>query len=138
MMDKEVQEAKAAANEALRLLDEVEKTLRSARNWGFFDMFSRQSLISSMVKFGKIQKAEGQLRQVQAALQRLQRELGDISMSVRGSLNIGAFQQFMDIVFDNLISDWMTQSRIQESLAEVQQVKREVERVLAEIERLGR
>ena len=91
---KEVLEAKVAAREVLRRLDEVERTLRGARNWGFFDLFSNRSFLSSLVKFGKINKAEDQLRQVQAALRRLQKELGDINLSVRESLNIGSFQAF--------------------------------------------
>jgi hypothetical protein len=50
MVDKkEINEAKAAAREVLRLLDGVEGTLKSARNWGFFDMFSNRSMISSLI-----------------------------------------------------------------------------------------
>ncbi|MGI6160242.1 MAG: hypothetical protein ACOYER_10355, partial [Limnochordia bacterium] len=84
MVDKkELQEARAAGQQVLRLLDQVEGTLRKARNWGFFDLVSKRSLFSSLIKFGKINKAEDQLRQVQAALVRFQKELGDISLSVR-------------------------------------------------------
>ncbi|HOL13376.1 MAG TPA: hypothetical protein PLQ98_05815 [Bacillota bacterium] len=35
---KEINEARRAGNEVLRLLDEVERNLKSARNWGFYDM----------------------------------------------------------------------------------------------------
>jgi hypothetical protein len=94
---KEIQEARAAAQEVLRLLDEVERTLRGARNWGFFDMFSKRSLFSSLIKYGKIDKAEGQLRQVQSALRRLQKELGDINLSIRESG--GAQLGFLRYVF---------------------------------------
>lgn len=135
---KEIQEARAAAQEVLRLLDEVERTLRGARNWGFFDMFSKRSLFSSLIKYGKIDKAEGQLRQVQSALRRLQKELGDIDLSIRESLNVGGFQAFLDIAFDNLISDWITQSRIHESLREVEYVKGEVRQVLARLDKMER
>ena len=64
MTDKrEVREAREAAQEVLRLLgSRGAEALRGARNWGWFDMFSRGSLISSVVKFGKISKAEEQLR----------------------------------------------------------------------------
>lgn len=139
MVDRrEVQEAKAAAQEVLRLLDEVERTLRGARNWGFFDLVSQRSMLSSLIKFGKINKAEDQLRQVQGPLQRLQKELGDISLSVRDSLNIGNFQAFIDIAFDNMIVDWLTQSRIHETLREVNYVRREVQQVLTRLDRMER
>lgn len=137
MVDKkEINEAKAAAREVLRLLDGVEGTLKSARNWGFFDMFSNRSMISSLIKFGRIHKAEEQLREVQRALWRLQKELGDINLSVRDSLNIGGFQAFLDIAFDNIISDWLTQSRIHETLREVNYLRGEVQRVLARLDQL--
>ena len=38
--------------------------------------------------------------------------------------------------FDNIISDWLTQSRIHESLREVQYVKEEVKRVLELLDRM--
>lgn len=127
---KEIRAARAAAQEALRLLEEVERTLKGARNWGFFDLVAKRSALSSLVKFGKISKAEDRLRQVQAALRRLQKELGDINISIRESLKIGSFQAFMDIAFDNIISDWLTQSRIHDTLREVAYVKGEVQQVL--------
>jgi EAL domain-containing protein (putative c-di-GMP-specific phosphodiesterase class I) len=133
---KEIQEARDAAQEVLRLLDGVERTLRGARNWGFFDLFSKRSFISSLIKFGRIDKAEDQLRQAQAALFRLQKELGDINLSLRGSLDISGFQRFLDIAFDNMISDWLTQSRIHESLREVESLKREVRQVLARLDQM--
>jgi hypothetical protein len=51
---KELQEARAAGQQVLRLLDQVEGTLRKARNWGFFDLVSKRSLFSSLIKFEKI------------------------------------------------------------------------------------
>ena len=50
-LQKEVRESKVAAREVLRRLDEVERTLRGARNWGFFDLFSIRSFLASLVKF---------------------------------------------------------------------------------------
>jgi len=75
---------------------------------------------------------------VQSALRRLQKELGDINLSIRESLNVGGFQAFLDIAFDNLISDWITQSRIHESLREVEYVKGEVRQVLARLDKMER
>ena len=44
----------------------------------------------------------------------------------------------MDIAFDNIISDWMVQSKIQSSLEEVMRVRGEVEQVLYTLDRLER
>lgn len=135
---KEVREAEDAAKEVLRLLDEAEAMLRGARNWGYFDLFSKRSFISSVIKFSKIDRAEEKLRQVQGALWRLQKELGDINLSLRGTLDIGGFQRFLDIAFDNLISDWLTQSRIHESLREIAQLRSDVRQILTRLEQMER
>lgn len=133
---KEVREARAAAQEVLSLLEKVEATLRGARNWGLFDLFASRSLISSVIKFGKIDKAEAQLKQVREALKRLQNELDDLDLTVQESLNIGGLQRFVDIAFDNIISDWMTQSRINATLREVEYLKNEVQSVIETLDLL--
>ena len=132
---REIQEARAAAHEVLALLREVERYLKSARNWGIYDMF-RGGFIASMIKHGKIDKAEAQLRQVGAKLRQLQKELGDVSLGLDPQLNISGFHRFMDIAFDNVISDWLVQSKIRDSLHEVSQVYAEVERVLSVLDRI--
>lgn len=127
---KEVREARAAAQEVLSLLDKVEATLRGARNWGILDLVASKSLIASVIKFGKIDKAEAQLKEVQKGLKRLQKELGDLELSMQDSLSISGLQRFVDIAFDNIISDWMTQSRINATLREVEYVRNEVKGVI--------
>ncbi|NLM39533.1 MAG: hypothetical protein GX205_05705 [Firmicutes bacterium] len=127
---KEVREARAAAQEVLSLLDKVEATLRGALNWGILDLVASKSLIASVIKFGKIDKAEAQLKEVQKGLKRLQKELGDLELSMQDSLSISGLQRFVDIAFDNIISDWMTQSRINATLREVEYVRNEVKGVI--------
>lgn len=83
-----------------------------------------------MIKFGKIDKAEAQLKEVQKGLKRLQKELGDLELSMQDSLSISGLQRFVDIAFDNIISDWMTQSRINATLREVEYVRNEVKGVI--------
>ncbi|NLL43275.1 MAG: hypothetical protein GX251_08035 [Firmicutes bacterium] len=134
---KEIQEAKEVAREVLALLGDVEKHLKSARNWGFYDMLGG-GFFSSWIKHGKIDKAETLLRRVSTKLQRLQKELSDVYIGLGPQVSITGLERFMDIAFDNIISDWMVQSKIQSSLEEVMRVRGEVEQVLYTLDRLER
>ena len=134
---KEIQEAKEVAREVLALLGDVEKHLKSARNWGFYDMIGG-GFFSSWIKHGKIDKAETLLRRVSTKLQRLQKELSDVYIGLGPQVSITGLERFMDIAFDNIISDWMVQSKIQSSLEEVMRVRGEVEQVLYTLDRLER
>lgn len=91
-----------------------------------------------MIKHGKIDRAESLLKQIQSQLIRLQKELGDINVSLAASVQVSSFERFMDIVFDNVLSDWITQSRINDSLSEVTIVKSEIRRVIATLDRIER
>ena len=73
---------------------------------------------------------------VHKELVRLQKELGDINLSIDSSIKISDFDRFLDIVFDNVISDWMTQSKVNDSLNEVARVKVEINRVLETLSRI--
>lgn len=134
---KEIQEAKVVAQEVLTLLTDVERHLKSARNWGFYDMLGG-GFLSSLIKHGKIDKAEALLRRVSAKLQLLQKELSDVYMGLDAHVNVSGFERFMDIAFDNIISDWMVQSKIQDSLSQVNRVRSNVQEVLWSLERLER
>ncbi len=128
--------AKAAAQEVLMLLDSVEDTLRGARNWSLCDLFARENLVSSWIKFGKISQAEEQLRLVQSGLLRLENELRGVNGALRDSLDLRGFQNFMDIMFDNALSDWVTQRKINAGLKEIQYLRLQIERVVCALEEL--
>lgn len=138
MVDKrEIREARQVANEVLVLLTDVEKQLKSARNWGFYDLL-RGGFFTSLIKHGKIDKAEDLFRQVRSKLSQLQKELGDVNLGLDPRMNISGFERFMDIAFDNIISDWFVQSKIHNSLDDVARVRAEVERVLSTLDRIER
>lgn len=134
---KEIQEARTVAREVLALLDDVERQLRSARNWGVYDMFGG-GFFSSLIKHGKIDKAEVLLRSVGYKLEELQKELSDVAIGLDPGVKISSFERFLDIAFDNIISDWMVQSKIHDSLGEVARLRAEVQQVLRTLDHLER
>jgi hypothetical protein len=134
---REINEARVVAHEVLRLLEEVERQLKGARNWGIYDMLGG-GFFSSLIKHGKIDKADVLLRQVRAKLVQLQKELGDVRLGIDPRMNFTGFDRFMDIAFDNIISDWMVQSKIQNSRRDVAFVTAEVQRVISTLDRIER
>ena len=89
-----------------------------------------------MIKHSKMDDAQRMLKEVQNDLQLLQRELKDINIHFVEDISTSGFQKFMDIVFDNIVSDWLTQSRINKSLQEVARVKAAVNEVLVTLNQI--
>ena len=132
---KEINEARRAGNEVLRLLDEVERNLKSARNWGFYDIIGG-GFLSSSIKHDKVGRAEKLMQDVKRALFNLQRELKDVNLSIPDTVVVSDLEKFLDIAFDNIVSDWFTQSRINQSLREVERIRAQVQKILWELNQL--
>ena len=77
---REIREAQEACESALRSLGEAQRRVDSARSWGTYDTWFGGGLFSSMIKHGRIDEAEGYMHAVDAALERLRRELADVHM----------------------------------------------------------
>ena len=69
-------------------------------------------------------------------LNQFRTELSDIKINSEIHIEIDGFAKFADFFFDGLISDWVIQSRINESLDSVRKVKDEVNNVLNKLENL--
>lgn len=109
---KEPQEAIVAGEQALRALRSVRSELKSAANWGTFDMLGG-GLLSTMAKHSKIDEAKSQAHRAQRYLRLFEEELADADARLHVSLEIGGFSKFADYFFDGLIADWIVQSKIQ-------------------------
>ena len=132
---KEIEEARTVALRVLDSLEKIEKKLHSARRWGIFDLLGGD-FFSSLIKHSKMDDAQRMLRQGQSDLVLLQKELKDIDIQFTEDISASGFEKFMDIVFDNIVSDWLTQSRINKSLQEVARVKAALNDVLITLNRL--
>jgi hypothetical protein len=112
---RELKEAIKAGNRVLAGLDGVVDSLRSARNWGTFDILGG-GLIATAVKHSRIDRARESVHRVQQSMRVFQRELGDVDSRTDIEIDIGSFATFADYFFDGLIVDWVVQSRIGRSL----------------------
>jgi hypothetical protein len=130
---KELDEALQAGRDLLVGLKEVVNSLKSAEGWGTWDMLGG-GLVATAVKHKKLDEARAKMHAVQAQLGRFQRELADVM--VHGTLadDISSFDVTADYLLDNLITDWIVQSKIKRSLESVLRLQERARAILAELE----
>lgn len=116
---KEIQEAILAAEKTLKYTI-AEGELKSAKNWGFFDM-AGGGFVTTMFKRGKMDHAETALTNARDSMKNLRKELADVDEVVGIDLEIDGFISFADFFLDNVFVDWMVQSKINKALTQVRE-----------------
>ena len=109
---KEIQEAIAAADDALRHLGEAKKALGKARNWGIFDILGGGSVVG-FAKHMRMGRAEHEISEAKYALQKFSKELQDVSGY--SSIHINGLLTFADFFMDGLLADILVQSKISDA-----------------------
>lgn len=132
---KELQEAIEAGNHALLQLKKVQDSLGSAQGWGVWDILGG-GLIATAIKHSRIDDARQHVHSAQQALHWFIRELKDVNPHLQTdiTIDIGGFATFADYFFDGLIMDWIVQSRINESLNNVNNLVRGVSHTLRNLQ----
>ena len=115
---KETKEAISAGERVRIALEKAKGALESARGWGQWDMIGG-GFLATAAKHSKIDEAKGYVYEVQSLLGAFKRELSDLHLYSNVNVNIGSFEKFADYFFDGLISDWIVQSKINNSLNNV-------------------
>ncbi|MBR6307220.1 MAG: hypothetical protein IKR39_01300 [Lachnospiraceae bacterium] len=126
----EIEEAIAAADEALYHLNVAKKNLRSAGNWGIYDMIGG-GFISGLIKHGKIENAEEEIQAAKEALETFAEELRDVSGY--SSIHIDSFLKFGDLVFDGFLMDALVQHEIGKAKAQCDDAINQVSRIREEL-----
>ena len=109
----------------LPLVNQAENEFKSARNWGFADMFLNGSggLISGLIKHLKLNSAKNNMEHIQFLMQQLQHELQSIVVPADYRMNLNGFVSFADFFWDGAIVDVYMQYKIMSSLKQVQDLK---------------
>lgn len=116
MMEREIQEALTAGENALQSLYAASEQLDSARKWGIVDLLGG-GFFTDLIKHSKMGKAEEYLSQARYYLQQFQKE----------------FLSFADFFFDGVVADYLVQSRINETRRKVAEAIRRVEELTAKL-----
>ncbi|MGM8215089.1 hypothetical protein ACLIA0_05865 [Bacillaceae bacterium W0354] len=128
----EIDEAITAGKSAKEALLEAQRQLGSAENWGLFDMFGG-GLISTAIKHGHIDDATKSIQRAQTKMRTFQKELLDVNEEADLHINMSSLLTFADYFFDGIITDWMVQSRIKDSLSNVNDVLQSVDDITTKL-----
>lgn len=134
--EKELREAIAAGERAMSHLQMAESYLRSAKNWGWLDIFGGGAIVS-FVKQNKVRTAMDEMQKVKLSLWNFQKELKDLSASGNMNVEIGNFLVFADFFFDNFMVDLFVQKKIAEMYDQVKNAEENVLRVLRELHKMN-
>ena len=118
-------EAFSLINQLRPLLDEAERSLTSARNWGFVDLLGG-GFITDLIKHSKVGKARSNMEQVNYLMQRLQTVLGSIRLPQDYGVNISRLATFADFFFDGTLADGYMTFKLLENLNGVRSLKQKL------------
>ena len=133
MMRREMKEAMDAGERALSSLRMAQEKLKSAGNWGLFDMFGG-GLFSTMIKRSKMDEAQSLMENAKSDLKRFQKELKDVNIPLDMRMEVGSFLSFADFFFDGFVADYLVQSKISDAKEQVSDAIYRVEQILNELE----
>lgn len=131
---KEIREAITAANRALDSLENAQRELKGAKNWGLLDLFGG-GMVTTMLKHGRMDKAQRQIEDAKYYLQVLKKELRDIDIPMNINVEVGSFLSFADLLFDGMVADWLVQSRINDAIRQVDMANARVLEILGNLQR---
>jgi hypothetical protein len=129
-----MKEAIHAGENALAALADMKQPLESAHGWGVWDILGG-GFFTDIIKHSKIEEANKISYDVQQYLKRFQKELADVNEFTDIKVNIGSFATFADFFFDGLFADWFVQSKINESVSNVEKAYSRVESILLDLNR---
>lgn len=130
---KEIDEAMGAGNRVLDSLDEATESLKSAGNWGTYDMLGG-GMISTHIKHSRIGDAEDHVHEAQFHLRKFQEELRDVNVILDSDFEIQGMLTFADYFLDGFFSDWLVQNKIHDAQDRVSKGMGEVGRVLIKLD----
>ena len=131
---KEFADAIEAGRKANAVIDKMLHFLEKAKNWGDWDMMGKGRM-ASYNKHSAIDQAREASYNAKYLLDRFQQELYDLgTRNYNFNLQLNNLQNFTDIFFDNLISDWIMQQKIKNALANVYAVRDKVDRLVQSLQ----
>jgi DNA repair exonuclease SbcCD ATPase subunit len=130
---KEYGEAFTAGAQARDALERALKSLDSAEGWSNWDMVGG-GFISTAIKHEKMDDAHGDIHEAQQALRQFQNELSDITDTALTDLENDQLLTFADYFFDNIVTDWMVHSKIQNSENQTRKILQQTNELLGKLD----
>lgn len=132
---REIKEAIWACDEAIHYLDKAKKSLNKAQGWGIFDLLGGKKFIT-FLKRRQINKAEKSMLKGKKAIEKLNKELLDVTEIVDVDFDMGFVLSVADYFFGGAVADWIVLGRIGEGKKQIREAKKQVLEIKIELESL--
>ncbi len=126
---KEMDEAEQVGKYCMSLLNDTIRNLRKVQNWGYVD-----SGYGNYAKRSFVEKSRILVANTKVHLDKFSKELSDVYSNLNVEFQLENFNNFINIFFDNLITDWIIQRQIHNALNNISSVKDKVNRLLANLQ----
>ncbi|MCZ4067107.1 hypothetical protein O1W71_05435 [Microbacterium sp. H37-C3] len=113
----EITEAQVALGQAQEALAVAQRDLDAAGGWSTYDTFFGGGMIADWMKHDRIGRSARAFAAVNRALETLATELADIDAPPVAGVQISESLAVFDVLFDNVISDFMVRQRIADAQA---------------------
>ena len=117
---KEIGEALREGENALIQSQDILQSLKSAANWGTYDMLGG-GMLATMAKRSHMDEAQKKIYTFQNTLRRYNQELKDVGDAYLPEFENNGFLRFADWFFDGFFVDWSVQSEINQAREQINQ-----------------
>lgn len=133
-LQKELEEALDAVHNVMGYTEDARKEFSSAKGWSTYDTFFGGGLIADLAKYNKLDNANKFVSRISAATKDMKKELKDVEMTLEHNLEIiSGSEQFFDIAFDNIFSDWSIRDKIEKNLEAMNRYYGELTKIESQI-----
>lgn len=122
------------AKEIYYRLEQAEEELRSSKKWGIADLFLKNMWIGGL-KRNRMNDADYFLNRVEQLTVQLQKELEEIRIDFKNDILQSDRGKILDILFDNIFSDFSAQRRITKALEQIQNYKPKIAQIVQFLEK---
>lgn len=131
MMEREIQEALTAGENALQSLYAASEQLDSARNWGIIVYW--EAVFYRFIKHSKREKQRSIFHRQDIIFNSSKKNCVMSQQMIQYSYRRDDFLSFADFFFDGVVADYLVQSRINETRRKVAEAIRRVEELTAKL-----
>lgn len=133
----ELTEAVQAGRQAQNQAEQVMAQLNSAENWGTWDVLGG-GMLADMAKYDHLDRAQGEVEQLQLCLNRFKTELADVTIYADMQVQIDDFLRFADCFFDGLFADWAVMDRIGRAKSQVYETCLQIDETILRLQQISR
>ena len=120
--ERELEEAIATGTAALRVANEMVRSLKHVESLGMFERLG-SSFLTDMAKREVLDDAQKNVEELQIQLQRFNKELADVKLRDNLAVSVGRLLKFTDSYFENLGTVETPGERMTESIRQVDETR---------------